>query len=36
MGNSPICWTSKKQTSVALYAAEAEYESTSECIKKIL
>jgi len=36
MGNSPICWTSKKQTSVALSAAEAEYVSTSECIKKIL
>jgi len=36
MGNSPICWTSKKQSNVALSAAEAEYVSTAECSKKIL
>ena len=36
MGNSPICWISKKQTCVATSTAEAEYISTSENIKKIL
>jgi len=36
MGTSPICWLSKKQTSVATSTAEAEYISTSENIKKIL
>jgi len=36
MGTSPICWLSKKQTSVATSTAEAGYISTSENIKKIL
>ena len=36
MGNNPICWTSKKQSIVATSTAEAEYVSTSECVKKIL
>ena len=36
MGTSPICWLSKKQTSVATSTAEAEYINTSENIKKIL
>jgi len=36
MGNSPICWISKKQTCVATSTAEAEFISTSENIKKIL
>lgn len=36
MGNNPICWASKKQSIVATSTAEAEYVSTSECIKKIL
>jgi len=36
MGNNPICWTSKKQSIVATSTAEAEYISTSECIKKVL
>jgi len=36
MGNSPICWTSKKQSIVATSTAEAEYVSTSECVKKVL
>jgi len=34
MGNSPICWLSKKQTCVA--TAEAEYVSTSVNSKRIL
>ncbi len=36
MGNSPICWISKKQSCVATSTAEAEYISTSESVKKIL
>jgi len=36
MGNNPICWTSKKQSIVATSTAEAEYVSTSECVKKVL
>ena len=36
MGNSPICWNSKKQSTVATSTAEAEYVSTSECVKKVL
>jgi len=36
IGNSPICWTSKKQSIVATSTAEAEYISTSECTKKAL
>jgi len=36
MGNNPICWMSKKQSIVATSTAEAEYISTSICIKKIL
>jgi len=36
MGNSPICWISKKQSCVATSTAEAEYISTSENLKKIL
>ena len=36
MGKNPICWTSKKQSIVATSTAEAEYVSTSECVKKIL
>jgi len=35
-GNSPICWYSKKQSIVASSTCEAEYISTSECIKKVL
>jgi len=36
MGNNPICWTSKKKSIVANSTAEAEYISTSICIKKIV
>jgi len=36
MGNSAICWLSKKQSIVATSTTEAEYISTSECIKKVL
>jgi len=36
MGRLPICWLSKKQTIVATSTTEAEYVSTSECIKKVL
>jgi len=36
MGNSPICWFSKKQSIVATSTAEAEYISISECAKKAL
>jgi len=36
MGNSPICWTSKKQNIVATSTAEAEYVSTTLCAKKVL
>ena len=36
MGNSPICWLSKKQTCVATSTAEAEYVSTSVNSKRIL
>eukprot|EP00833_Pecoramyces_ruminatium_P001431 jgi/Orpsp1_1/1175463/evm.model.c7180000054002.1 len=36
MGENPICWNSKKQSVVATSTAEAEYISTSLCIKKIL
>ena len=35
-GNSPICWFSKKQNTVATSTAEAEYTSATECIKKVL
>jgi len=34
MGNSPICWRSKKQSIVATSTTEAEYIATSECVKK--
>jgi len=36
MGKSPICWSSRKQSIVATSTTEAEYISTSECIKKVL
>ena len=36
MGNNPNCWTSKKQSIDATSTTEAEYISTSECIKKVL
>jgi len=36
MGKSPICWSSKKQSTVATSAMEAEYIGTSECVKKVL
>ena len=36
MGNSPICWLSKKQTCVATSTAEAEYVSTSINSKRVL
>ena len=35
MGKNPICQMSKKQSIVAKFIAEAEYVSTSECVKKI-
>jgi len=36
MGNSVICWSSKKQSIVATSTTEAEYINISECIKKVL
>jgi hypothetical protein len=36
LGRSPVSWSSKKQNSVALSTAEAEYISVSSCCTKIL
>ena len=36
MGNNSIYWSSQKQLIVAISTAEAEYISTTECVKKIL
>jgi len=36
MGTSPICWSSRKQTTVATSTMEAEYIGTTECSKKVL
>eukprot|EP00833_Pecoramyces_ruminatium_P000589 jgi/Orpsp1_1/1174621/evm.model.c7180000050778.2 len=35
-GTKPIYWSSKKQPTVALSTAEAEYISTTECVRKAL
>jgi len=35
-GNNPICWQSKKQSTVATSTMEAEYIATTECAKKVL
>jgi len=35
-GNNPICWGSKKKTTVATSTMEAEYIATTECTKKAL
>jgi len=36
LGNSPVIWSYKKQSTVATSNAEAEYVSTAECLKTIL
>jgi len=36
LGNSPLIWSSKKQSTVATSTAEAKYVSTAECLKTIL
>ena len=36
MGTNPICWSSRKQPTVATSTMEAEYIGTSECTKKVL
>ena len=36
MGNDPICWSSKKQSTVATSTMEAEYIGTTECTKSVL
>jgi hypothetical protein len=36
LGNSPVPWLRKKQTSISLYAAEAEYIATKSCCTQFL
>ena len=36
LGNALVSWFSKKQTSVALFIAEAEYIATGSCVTQIL
>ena len=36
MGTSPICWSSRKQTTVATSTMEAEYIGNTKCSKKVL
>ena len=36
MGSDPICWSSKKQSTVATSTMEAEYIGTTECTKNVL
>jgi hypothetical protein len=36
LGRSPVCWSSKKQNSVALYTVEEEYVVAGSCCAQLL